>query len=116
MSNVRAHGAATHNSVRRKVLLWAVTAVVIDLLVFAGLFTIGSLTGSQARSGVGVWVTLHEPALTFAAAVLPGPQGPHSPLPLTSYLAFGVLALGQTAVIGGILGWIYAFLRWRGVL
>jgi hypothetical protein len=109
-------GAATFNPVRRKVRLWAVTAVVVDLLVLAGLFTIGSLTGSQARSGIGVWVTLHEPALTFAAAVLPGPQGPHSPLPLTSYLAFGVLALGQTAVIGGMLGWIYTSSRRRGAL
>ena len=107
-------GAANNNSVRRRVRLWAVSAVIVDLLVLVGLISIGHITDSQARSWVSVWVMLHEPALTFAAAVLPGLREAHGHLSLTSYQAFGFRALGQTAGIGGLLGWIYLSSRKRG--
>ena len=52
-------GAANNNSVRRRVRLWAVSAVIVDLLVLVGLISIGHITDSQARSWVSVWVMLH---------------------------------------------------------
>lgn len=97
----------------RSILLGAGLAVAIDIHLFVASIAIWYLSGSEIRSAVGAWVSLHEPALAIATELFPGPASAHSSLPLASYLGFGFLAFGQMAVLGGVLGGVYAVFRRR---
>lgn len=96
----------SNRPLHRAILGWALVAVAIDAALLAGLFAIDHLTKSSGQPAVGVWASLHEPALTVATWVLPGPQTAHGPLPMVSYIAFGSLAFLEAGFLGGLLGWI----------
>ena len=105
----------TTQPVWRSVLLWAGMAIAADIFLFMALIAIGHLSGSQIRSSVGTWVSLHEPALVLATALLPSLPSAHSPPPLASYIGFGLFSLAQMAVLGGVLGYVYTVMRRRQI-
>ena len=88
-------------------------AVAIDMLLFVAAILLWYLSGSELHSFVGAWLSLHDPALAVATALLPGLVSAHSSLPLVSYVGFAFFALGQMAILGGALGGVYAAFRRR---
>jgi hypothetical protein len=70
-------------------------------------------SASQFLAARRTWVSFHEPALAITTALLPGLPSAHGSLPLVSIAGFMVLALVQTALMGGVLGLVYALVRRR---
>jgi hypothetical protein len=97
----------------RTALRWSMMTAAVDLLVLLALVVAAYFPGAQIRSAVSAWVSLHEPALIVVTALLPGLPSAHSPLPPISYVGFGILALGQMAVLGGVLGFVSTVVRGR---
>lgn len=104
---------ANLNSPGLKPWHWALLAVGIDVLILVALLMLGGVTPFQGAPVAGLWVTAHEPALTIAAFLAPGPPGAHAPLPVVSYLIFGLLALAEAGALGAALGWVYTASRRR---
>jgi hypothetical protein len=95
----------------RNVLLWAGASVAIDILFLAASAAVWHFSGSPNQFAHSAWLSFHEPAILVASALLPGLASAHGSLPLVSYVGCWALALAQTAIPGGVLGYVYTVVR-----
>jgi hypothetical protein len=107
----RTLGTTTIQPLRRIVLRGATTAVAIDMVLFVATVVMQHFSASQFLATRRAWVSFHEPALVITTALLPGLPSALGSLPLVSIAGFMVLALVQMALMGGVLGLVYALVR-----
>jgi hypothetical protein len=110
----RTLGPTTIQPLRGSVLRGAATAVAVDMFLFVATVVMQHYSASQFLAARRAWVSFHEPALVITTALLPGLTSAHGSLPLVSTAGFMVLALVQMALMGGVLGLVYALVR-RGL-